>query len=135
MAQILVVEDDDAIRQLLIEYLAERAALAVEGARDGVEALHQISTSDYAVVVLDLMMPHMSGIDLLDSLAAMEADPSVKAPRRKPAVIVITGAPPDVVAADDLTQRFPDTVRGVLRKPLDIETLTSRVAACCNGDS
>ena len=40
---ILVVEDDDEIRRLLVAYLEQREHVNVDGARDGVEALHQIS--------------------------------------------------------------------------------------------
>ncbi len=65
MAQgnILVVDDDESVRRLLMEYLKERTCLLVDGARDGVEALHQIAVKPYAVVILDVMMPYMSGID------------------------------------------------------------------------
>ncbi|HEX6642994.1 MAG TPA: response regulator, partial [Thermoanaerobaculia bacterium] len=65
MAQghVLVVEDDDAVRLLLIEYLKEHPGLRVDGARDGAEALHSVSTHPYNVVILDVMMPFMTGID------------------------------------------------------------------------
>lgn len=124
---VLVVEDDDTIRRLLMEYLQERSSLHVDGARDGVEALHQVSTRRYSVVILDLMMPYMSGIDFLSSLDALMSDPSVKCLEEPPAVIVVTSAPPEDVSADDLQHRFPSFVQGVLRKPLDFCTLATRV--------
>ena len=131
MAQgnVLVVEDDDAIRRLLIEYLRERAGLHVYGVRDGVEALHQITTRPYRVIVLDLMMPYMSGIDFLDSLKAAMSDPSVKAPQELPSIIVITSAPHEEVPSHDLKQRFPIFVDSVMRKPLDAAALATRVEA------
>lgn len=125
---ILVVDDDDGLRRLLVEYLTERSSLNVDGARDGVDALHQIAIERYAVVVLDVLMPHMSGVDFLSSLDALVSDPSVKAPDELPAVLVITSAPPEDVRADDLEHRFPRFVRGVMRKPLDIGALGNRVA-------
>src|SRR4051794_1388059 len=88
---VLVVEDDDAIRRLLVEYLRQHSLLRVEAARDGVEALYRITTEPYSVVVLDLMMPKMSGVDLLDSMNAHISDPSVKH-IDPPRVIVITAA-------------------------------------------
>ena len=91
--KILVVEDDDHVRLLLIEYLEEHAHLSVEGARDGAEALHHVATGQYALVILDLMMPFMTGIDFLDSLEAMISDPSIKPIASRPPVIVITSAP------------------------------------------
>jgi CheY-like chemotaxis protein len=122
-ANLLVVEDDDSIRRLLVDYLKEHSYVSVEGARDGVEALHLISTHRYNVVVLDVMMPKMSGVDLLDSLKAMLSDPSVKLLDSSPAVVVITASPASVLPADELEQRFPHIVRGVFRKPLDMTAL------------
>ena len=124
---VLVVEDDDAIRRLLIEYLQSHKAVNVDGARDGVEALHRIATNRYAVMILDVMMPKMSGVDVLDSLNALTSDPSVKALDDPPAVLVITSAEMTLLPDAAITQRFPGRVQRVFRKPLDIEELTSSV--------
>lgn len=131
MAQdnILVVDDDEAVRRLLMEYLRERACLHVDGARDGVEALHQIAIKSYAVVVLDVMMPYMSGVDFLTSLEALVSDPSFRTLEDPPAVLVITSMPQEDVRADALQERFPRFVRGVMRKPLDIAALGNQVTA------
>src|ERR1043166_3213040 len=102
---VLVVEDDDTIRRLLIEYLKQHALLTVEGARDGIEALHFVSQRPYAVVILDLMMPKMSGGDFLDSLTAMTKDPSIQSLGAPPAVIVVTAAPAGDVPSDTIIQR------------------------------
>ena len=126
---ILVVDDDESVRRLLMEYLRERSQRDVDGARDGVEALHQIAIKVYAVIVLDVMMPYMSGIDFLSSLDALLSDPSVRTLDEPPAVLVITSMPPDDVRADALQDRFPRFVRGVMHKPLDIPALGTRVAA------
>ena len=123
---VLVVEDDDTIRQLLMEYLKQHSLLTVDGARDGVEALHQISTKRYSVVVLDLMMPKMSGVDLLDSINALISDPSVKSIDRPPRVIVITAASDLEVPSSAITSRS-DLVRDVLRKPVDVAGLGDAV--------
>jgi CheY-like chemotaxis protein len=124
---VLVVEDDAAIRGLLVDYLHQRASLAVDTARDGVEALHQLSTHRYPVVVLDVMMPKMSGVDLLDSLQAMVADPSISKIERPPSVIVITSASDGVLPSETLQHRFPDLVRAVLRKPVDCDALATMI--------
>jgi CheY-like chemotaxis protein len=128
LRHVLVVEDDESTRRLLIECLEKRTALAVDGARDGVEALHQISKQQYGVIVLDVKMPFMSGIDFLASLDALMSDPSIQSPLDEaPAVLVITSAPQEEVPGDDLQHRFPTFVRGVLRKPLDMPLLATRV--------
>lgn len=123
-SNILVVEDDDSIRLLLIETLKETAGVSVDAARDGVDALHHVTTQRYAVVILDVMMPYMTGIDFLDSLEAMVSDPSIKGVPELPAVIVITGASPEQIPSNALEDRFPSMVRHVLRKPIDVNELT-----------
>jgi len=129
---VLVVEDDDTIRRLLVEYLRSHVELDVESARDGVEALHLISTKPYRVVLLDVMMPKMSGVDLLDSLQAFRADPSLQRMRSSdwPSIIVITSSPEATLPAQVFEQRFSGLVCGVFRKPLDIATLADLVMRC-----
>ncbi len=127
---LLVVEDDDAIRGLLVEYFSAHAHMEVDTARDGAEALHRIATRDYAVVLLDLMMPHMSGVDFLSSLQALTSDPSVRSLEHPPTVFVITSMSDDAVPSDEIQHRFPALVRGVMRKPLDVNALAKRVEAC-----
>ena len=122
---VLVVEDDDAIRRLVIQILEERA-LHVDGARDGADALHQIATREYAVVILDVMMPFMSGIDFLDSLNVLLYDPTLKSIETPPAVLVITSAAEETIPTRDLERRF-SMVRGVLRKPLNVPALATTV--------
>jgi CheY-like chemotaxis protein len=124
---VLVVEDDDTIRRLLIEYLKSHECVHVHGAHDGVEALHRIVTDRYAVIILDVMMPKMSGADVLDSLEALISDPSVKALEHRPAVLVITSAEKSALPDADIVKRGPRMVRRVFRKPLNVEELTDCV--------
>ena len=126
-ANVLIVEDDDTIRRLLVEYLKQHSYVNVEGARDGVEALHLLNTQYYRVIVLDVMMPKMSGIDLLDSVQALVSDPSVKALDAAPAVVVITATAASALPSDVIEHRFPHLVRAVFRKPLDMIALAELV--------
>ena len=126
-ASVLVVEDDDIVRRLLAEYLETHAHVTVESARDGVEALHEITTKPYDVVVLDVMMPKMSGVDLLDSLAALRRDPSVQSLRSLPAVLVITSVSNSEVPDRVLAEHCPELVRRVFRKPLELRALAEEV--------
>ncbi|HEU4887783.1 MAG TPA: response regulator [Thermoanaerobaculia bacterium] len=127
---VLVVDDDDAVRHLVVEVLKEDAALQVDSARDGVDALHHVSTHRYDLVILDVMMPHMTGIDFLDSLQALSSDPSVQSLRDLPAVVVITSASPEQIPSGRIEERFPSMVRSVLRKPLQSDQLRECVARC-----
>lgn len=111
--RILVVDDDDAIRALL-QTVLRRRGFRVDGARNGIEALEQLTERAYALVVLDLMMPRMSGYELLDHLSRQ---PSATRPR----VLVLTAG---------LETRFFDTdlVIGTVHKPFDIELLLDIVS-------
>ena len=124
---VLVVEDDDTIRRLLIEYLKNHELVNVDGARDGVEALHLIVTNHYSVMILDVMMPKMSGVDVLDSLEALMSDSSVNPLRDPPTVLVITSAAKAILPDATITQRCPGSVERIFRKPLDVEELTACV--------
>jgi CheY-like chemotaxis protein len=134
-SRVLIVEDEETIRALLVDFLNSSSNLAVDSARDGVEALHQLAMQRYDVILLDLMMPKMSGVDLLDSLSAMTSDPSLATPATLPAVIVITAAPDDFLPREQLCNRFPTLVRDVLRKPLDIAVLASAIEQYCRPEN
>src|SRR2546430_17408132 len=62
--QILVVEDDDAIRSLLVAAL-RREPFDVHSAVHGADALQMTRTTEYALILLDLMMPTLNGIEFL----------------------------------------------------------------------
>jgi CheY-like chemotaxis protein len=131
-SRVLVVEDDGVVRNLLVEYLTEHGELDVDSARDGADALHHLATARYDVVVLDVLMPHMSGIDVLDSLDVLARDSARTAMAHPPAVVVITSEPADVLGDTDIRRRCPQVVRAVLRKPFDIDTLAEKVERLCS---
>ena len=85
MTSILIVEDDDEIRELLAEMLAECGYL-VATARNGEEGLERLRTGSRPdVVLLDLMMPVMDGWQMR---AAMLADAAL----RTIPVVIVSGA-------------------------------------------
>jgi len=113
--RILVVDDDDAIRALLRTVLRRRG-FGVDAARNGIEALEQMVASRYALVVLDLMMPRMSGYELLEHLGRQSI-------MTRPRVLVLTAG---------LEPRDFDTelVVGTVHKPFDVDLLVDIVTAC-----
>ena len=69
---VLVIDDDDAVRELLVELLTRRGYL-VEEAADGLEGWKRLSIPPIPdVVLLDWSMPRMSGLDLLSRIAQDE---------------------------------------------------------------
>jgi len=115
--RILIVDDDDAIRTLLFTILRRRR-FAVDGARNGIEALARLRTCVYSVMLLDMMMPMKSGWDVLDELKKLPAD-------ARPMVLVLT-------AGNDPHDLDPSIVAGSIRKPFDVELLMATVTACMN---
>lgn len=73
MIRILVAEDDQAIQKLLCTIL-RRHGFHVDTANDGLEALRLLGKADYAAVLLDLMMPNLSGWGVVDSVRAERPD-------------------------------------------------------------
>lgn len=105
---LLVVDDDHAIRRLLAR-IGERAGFDVDTARDGEEALDLLRRKPYEIAIVDLMMPRVSGYELVQQISALTP---------RPAVIVATAmANSDVANLDD------SMVRRVIRKPFDIQTV------------
>ncbi|HLY61563.1 MAG TPA: response regulator [Terriglobia bacterium] len=76
MKKILVVEDDRAIR-LLISELMKTAGYDVDSAKDGVEGLEKIRKKKYDLVLLDVWMPRMNGLEVLAKLRPETSRPRV----------------------------------------------------------
>ena len=70
MHTVLVVEDDPALRSLMVRTLSTKGYRALE-ASDGIEALEQLAADpDIELVVTDIVMPRMNGVELAQHLAA-----------------------------------------------------------------
>lgn len=64
----ILVVDDEADTVDLIRLTLETAGYEVQQALDGAAALQMLQTADYDVLLLDIMMPDMSGFDVLQQL-------------------------------------------------------------------
>ncbi len=102
-----VVEDDPDFRELVRDVL-ERAGWTVELADDGIAALSAIRRTIPDVIVLDLKMPNLDGIEVLKLLRSTDVG------RRIP-VLVATGAHP----GDDVRA----LASAVLEKPFEISRI------------
>ncbi len=107
---LLIVDDDKAVRRLLAR-VAERAGFEVDTAKDGVQALEMLTAKDYEIAIVDLMMPRMSGYDLVQKIGTLNP---------RPVVIVATALMNgDVASLDD------SMVRRVIKKPFDINAVAN----------
>ena len=76
MSKILVVEDEAAIRRVLVKILSEENnAYQLEEAEDGVKGLEAIKNNDYDLVLCDIKMPKMDGVEVLE--AAKKVKPEI----------------------------------------------------------
>ena len=73
--KILLVEDDQFTRELYEEVLKD-AGFAIDTAIDGLDGLNKLKTQGYDLILLDVMMPKMDGLDVLREL--MNNPPKVK---------------------------------------------------------
>ena len=72
-ARALVVDDDDPIRVMLATLVAHQG-YTVETARDGAEAIERLDHDGYNLILLDLMMPHVDGFSILESVREAAAE-------------------------------------------------------------
>ena len=89
LGSILIVDDEQSVREVLSEYFSEQG-YAVETAGDGEEALAVVRRSTPDLVLLDVRMPDMDGVETAARMRAGESPPivvliSVEEPRDVPA--------------------------------------------------
>jgi DNA-binding response OmpR family regulator len=65
---VLVVEDEVRLARNVAQALRETASFAVDIAHDGEDGLHQALSNSYDLIVLDLMLPKVSGLEILTHL-------------------------------------------------------------------
>jgi DNA-binding NtrC family response regulator len=105
VADILLVEDKDSLRRVL-RLTLENAGYSVAEAIDARAALNEIATSRHRLVLTDLRMPNGSGLDVLRSARAADADVPV---------IVMTA----FGSIDEAVQAMKDGAHDFLQKPVD----------------
>ena len=74
--RVLVIDDEESLRDLLQLALRE-GGYAVETARDGLDGLEQLKSKKFDLVLLDVWMPRMNGLELLTELQQLPAPPRV----------------------------------------------------------
>lgn len=74
--KILVVDDEERIRRLLKMYL-ERENYLIDESADGKDALHKAMETDYDLIILDLMLPGMDGIEVCRKVREKKATPVI----------------------------------------------------------
>ena len=100
---------------MLVRTVLEHAGYDVTTARDGREAIALLAASDYDLVLLDVIMPHLGGLGVVDAL-------------RKDRMGVL--AHTYLMTGGDAEQFTNLPVRGVIVKPFDITRLIAEAKDC-----
>jgi putative two-component system response regulator len=114
MSRILVIDDESVIRMLVVEIL-EAAGHEVMSAESAEHALTLLDETDFDLVVSDVIMPGLSGLELLEA---------VRARRASLPVVLVTGAG----TYDTLSQALTRGAAGLVTKPFAHADLQSAVA-------
>lgn len=111
---ILVVEDDNDINQLLCKII-EKSNYQAESAYSGTEALLQLENKQWDLVLLDLMLPGLSGEDVLEKIRNNSTTPVI------------------IISAKNATQHKVQGLRlgadDFISKPFDVEEVSARIDA------
>jgi two-component system, OmpR family, response regulator RegX3 len=112
--RILIVEDEDSLAES-IRYNLEREGFAVRVAEDGAIALEAFRAEPPELVILDLMLPHVSGLDVCRAIRAESTVPVIMVTAKDSEADKVTGLE---LGADDY-----------VTKPFSMRELVSRVRA------
>lgn len=109
--KILIVDDDKDICEYM-ELLLTQAGYTVDTQTAPGRVMEQLKEEEYHVVVLDIMMPDISGMELLEKIRAYDNDL---------AVIIFTGNP----SVETAVQSMKFNVSDYIKKPFDVDEFTS----------
>jgi DNA-binding NtrC family response regulator len=114
---ILVVDDDRDVCEYLEDFLSHEG-YHVKSLTDPTRAVEELKNADYHLVILDLMMPKLGGIDLLERIRKVDDDL---------AVIILTGYP----SLETATASIQHEVSAYIKKPFssdDFRDVIQRIA-------
>ena len=117
MSVILVAEDDDDLRDL-VSYRLERDGHDVTAVPDGLAALEHLATQPADLVILDVMMPGMSGLDVARAIRADQRLASIP-------IILLTARTQE----SDVAQGYAAGADDYVGKPFSPRELSLRVGA------
>ena len=116
MPRVLVVDDDEAIRSLLTEMLQDEGYEVFQG-KNGAEAVRLATEARPDVIIMDLRMPVMSGVE---AIQLIKHNPETAA---MPILAMSAGT---VLVAEVRNRQLP--VQGLIDKPFDLDAMLAHVA-------
>lgn len=111
--RLLVVEDETGLNRVLTKHLKNNG-YSVDSCGDGMEALEYLEMAEYAVVILDVMLPRMNGWEVLDWIRKKELNTSV---------LMLTA----LDSVEDKVKGLDAGADDYLTKPFALEELMARI--------
>ncbi len=113
----LIVEDNDNMRKLMVTILHNLGFQKVEEAENGKTAWDKLQAHQFDLVITDLMMPEVNGLELLQKIRAS------KKPLKSTPVLMVTASDQksDVLEASKLK------IDGYIVKPINVKTILSNI--------
>lgn len=117
---ILIADDNKDFCSILSEYLSAQADFEVVGvAKDGLEVIQLLKEVTPDIIILDIIMPHLDGLGVLEKLNTLELE-------KQPKVIVLSA-----VGQDKITQRALTLgAEYYVVKPFDMDVFSKRIREC-----
>lgn len=113
--RVLIIEDNDAVRVILFTVLRHQP-LGVDTATTAEEALEKVQSCDYALIILDLNLPHAGSYEFLNRFREL---------RPQSTSFILAVRDPRLNVPID-----PGMVDAIANKPLEIDTLADIVREC-----
>ena len=116
--RVLIADDDGFIRMVLMDMLGD-TGLSLDEAQNGLEAVALCRNTRYSLILMDLQMPHMSGLEAtrqIRQLPGMERTP----------ILALTGNS----ALEDRIRCTDAGMSDFITKPIDIEPLAAKLLHC-----
>lgn len=119
---VLLIEDDVSIREVVKEILEQEgySVFTAENGKVGIDVLNSVPSP--CLILLDLFMPVMSGIDFLETLQKDNHHIIASLP-----IVVISASPPEGEAA----KAVRPLINGFIKKPVDLDVLFKIVEKYC----
>ena len=123
MAKILVIEDDKVVAASLATFL-KKDGHAVETVHDGIQGMASVAVDSPDVVVTDIFMPEMDGLEAIRTLRLQRPD--------LPIIAISGGA--TLSSTDALRMAHALGAKEILSKPILAEQLRSAVTRCLGNE-
>ncbi|WP_132015087.1 PAS domain-containing hybrid sensor histidine kinase/response regulator [Hydrogenispora ethanolica] len=118
---VLLVEDDP-INQATVAKMLQRIGIKVDVATEGIEALHKLTRNSYNLILMDIQMPGMGGMETTRRIRELEAEAGGHIP-----IIALTAH----AFSDDTKKFLAAGMDGLVTKPVSIYDLSKNIAELC----